>query len=342
VTQQEDPRDGLLTVLVVPRPLCVGLVSAIVTNGDVSFRTYGESGDPQKLLDEDALLDIGSITKVFTGVLLAEMVQRGGVSLDDPLTKYLPEGSQVPSQAGRQITLVDLATHTAGLPRLPPNFMSSEKFDPKNPYAHFDDKQLLEGLAQSQLDGRLGETVSYSNFGFELLGLALGRAADSSYADLVKERICEPLGLKATEVWAEERQDGRLVPGHDDMGERAPFWNTPVAGDGGIVSSALDLAAFVKANIDGVSGTIGDAIEEAKRARVSEAEGRSIGLGWAIDTGKKGVRYHWHNGGVAGYGSFMALEADKKVGVVLLANSHHSNAVDQAGVRLLDRLCDVH
>lgn len=164
----EDKRDSLLRLLVVPRPRCVGLVSAVISDEGVTFRTYGESGDPNSTLDEDALFDIGSIAKVFTGILLAEMVERGDVSLDDPLAAYLPEGSRVPTQGDRQITLLHLATHTSGLPRLSPNQMSSERFDPKDPYAHVDERHLLKGLAQTDLDGSIGETTRYSNFGFEL------------------------------------------------------------------------------------------------------------------------------------------------------------------------------
>lgn len=341
MTDEGEVRDGLLEPLVVPRPRCVGLVSAVVLDGDVTFRAYGESGDSQKTLDEDSIFDVGSITKVFTGILLAEMSERGELRLDDPLHRYLPKGSKVPRQGDRVITLIDLATHTSGLPRLSPNQMTSEKFDPNDPYAHVDETHLLDGLSQAEPEGTIGETVRYSNFGFELLGLALGKAAGSSYAELLDERVCGPLGLKDTSVWAEARQETRLVPGHDDMAERTPFWRTPVPGDGGVVSTGRDLAAFVQANLEGVEGSLGKALEVARRARVSEGSGRSHGLGWVIAQEKKGVRYHWHNGGVGGYGSFMALEMDKRAGVVLLANSHHSGEMDAAGVQLLDKLCGV-
>lgn len=341
ISSTKDAWDSLLGPLVVPRPRCVGLVSAVVSKGGVTFQAYGESGDPGKALDEDAIFDIGSITKVFTGVLLAEMVERGDVRLDDPLARYLPEGSRVPSQGERQITLLDLVTHTSGLPRLSPNQMSSELFDPKDPYAHVDEKHLLEGLAQAELEGSIGETSRYSNFGFELLGLSMGKTLGSSYGDLLRKRVCQPLGLNDTEVWAEAVEGTRLVPGHDDMGEKTPFWRSPVAGDGGVVSTARDLAIFVQANLEDVEGVIGKALQTARLPRVPEGKARSHGLGWVIDDGKEGVRYYWHNGGVGGYGSFMALELEKQVGVVVLANSHHSPEIDQAGVKLLDELCGV-
>lgn len=341
MTDIEDARDDLLSGLTVPRPPCLGLVSAVVAEGKVSFRAYGESGDPEKALNEDALFDVGSIAKVFTGVLFAEMTERGVIRPEDPLALHLPEGVEVPSQDGRQITLIDLATHASGLPRLPPNFATHERFDSKNPYAHYGQTELLEGLAQSHLEGRIGETVSYSNFGFELLGLALARAGESSYSELIKARVCEPLGLKDTEVWEEERQDARLVPGHDDVAEKTPFWSSPMPGDGGIVTNARDLASFVEANINGEAGSIGKALKDARQPRVLESTGHSVGLGWIVAPEKQGVRYHWHNGGVGGYGSFMAVEVDKQTGVVLLANSRHSDALDAAGVRLLDRLCGV-
>ena len=333
-------QDHLLNRLVVPRPLCVGVVSAVIRNDEVLFRSYGESGDPARQLDEDAIFDIGSITKVFTGILLAEMVERGEVALEDPLSHFLPEGSHVPSQGERSITLVDLATHTSGLPRLAPNQTTSATFDSKDPYAHMDEKHVLEGLSQAQITGTVGETTLYSNFGFEVLGLALGNATRSTYPDLLRERVAEPLRLKSTEIWVEPLDDPRLVPGHDDFGERTPFWRSPVPGDGGIVSTARDLATFIQANLKGAEGTLGKALESARMPRVPAGGALSHGLGWVIDDGREGVRYYWHNGGVGGYGSFLAMEISRRVGVVLLANSHHSSDLDRAGVKLLDALCD--
>lgn len=335
-----DPHD-FLAPLVEPRPRCVGLVSAIVANGDVAFGTFGASGHPEKILDQDALFDIGSITKVFTGLLLAEMVERGDVGLEDPLVRHLPDTSSVPSQGNREIRLVDLATHTSGLPRLPPNLTSHESFDPENPYGHFNVDLLLADLAATSLEGRIGETVKYSNFGFELLALALAHAAGTSYRDLLSERILRPLGLKDTEVWTEEHKGTRLVPGHNDMAEPVRFWRTPLPGDGGLVSTARDLARFVQANLGNEAVALREALTLARESRVAQGAGGSNGLGWAIADEKPGVRYHWHNGGTAGYGSFMAIEVDKGIGVVLLANSHHSPLMDSAGVKLLDRLCGV-
>lgn len=323
-----------------PRPRCLGIASAIVIDEEVVFRAFGESGDPNKAIDADAIFDVGSITKVFTGVLLAEMAIQGDVELEGPLINYLPSGSKVPQQGERLITLVDLATHSSGLPRLPPNLTSSERFDPQDPYAHFNSDQLLKGLADSELSGEIGTTTRYSNFGFELLALALSNAAGATYADLLASRALKPLGLNQTSVWAHEQPHPRLVPGHGEFGDKAPFWSTPLPGDGGVVSTARDLAAFLQANFDEAS-PLAKSLEEARKLRTAGEGGNPHGLGWAVAKDKPGVQYHWHNGGSAGYGSFMALEIQKRRAVVVLSNTSHSSLLDRAGIRLLDALCNV-
>ncbi|MGC1520781.1 MAG: serine hydrolase, partial [Steroidobacteraceae bacterium] len=139
-------------------------------------------------LDGDTVFEIGSITKVFTSLLLADMVQRGEVKLDDPIAKYLPASAKVPERNGHSITLVDLATHTSALPRMPANFRPK---DPANPYADYTDEQLYAFLSSYELIRDVGAKYEYSNLGFGLLGQGLAHRAGTDYETLVETRICD-------------------------------------------------------------------------------------------------------------------------------------------------------
>ena len=148
-------------------------------------------------LDGNTVFEMGSISKVFTGALLADMVARGEVKLDDPIAKYLPQTVKVPSRNGRQITLLDLATQSSGLPRLPSNMRPA---DFSNPYADYSVQQLYEFLSGYSLTRDPGQRYEYSNLGVGLLGHVLALRAGKSYEEILKERILDPLGMNDTRV----------------------------------------------------------------------------------------------------------------------------------------------
>jgi CubicO group peptidase (beta-lactamase class C family) len=145
---------------------------------------YGDAAGAQPL-DADSVFELGSITDVFTGTLLAQAVQRGEAWLTDPVAGLLPAGVSVPSRAGRQITLVDLATHTSGLTRLPADMRPQDPGDPPADYSVARLYELLDGYA---LTRDPGSRFEYSSIGVELLGHALALRAGRSYEDLVRER----------------------------------------------------------------------------------------------------------------------------------------------------------
>src|ERR1700733_12200103 len=191
----------------------VGIVVGVIDRGERRVITYGhlEKGDTRPL-NGDTIFEIGSETKVFTSLLLADMVQRGEVALGDPVAKYLPTGTKMPERNGRSITFVDLATHTSGLPRLPAN-MSPK--DPANPYADYSVEQLYQFLATYQLTRDIGSEYEYSNLGGGLLGHVLALRARMTYEALVESRICTPLEMNSTRISLSPEMKSRLAAGHN-------------------------------------------------------------------------------------------------------------------------------
>ena len=209
----------------------VGIVVGMIGPNGRKVVSYGaaEKGDA-RALNGDTVFEIGSVTKVFTSLLLADMVQRGEVALTDPVAKYLPPGVKVPQRNGRQITLEDLATHTSGLPRLPSNLKPK---DAANPYADYTVAQMYEFLASYELPRDIGTKYEYSNLGGGLLGHALALRAGQDYESLVRSRITAPLGMKDTSIALSPAMKARLAAGYDGQLNRAANWDLPTLAGAG-------------------------------------------------------------------------------------------------------------
>jgi CubicO group peptidase (beta-lactamase class C family) len=282
-------------------------------------------------MDGRTIFEIGSITKVFTGILLAEMAQRGEVHLEDPVEDLLPRGTAVPSRNGRRIRLVDLATHSSGLPRMPNNFAPA---DPKNPYIDYSDDRLYVFLEGYQLTRDVGERVEYSNLGAALLGHALALRAGKPYERLVTERILGPLGMTSTRIVLSADDRARLAQGHSASGQEVANWDlTTFAGAGGLRSTTEDMLKFLAANLTPPDSSLGRAIRESQVPRFPIDETSKIGLHWLVRTTRFGRTIVWHNGGTAGYRSYIGFDSVGRHGVVVLSNR---SSADRLGLHLLD------
>ncbi|WP_181373222.1 serine hydrolase domain-containing protein [Massilia glaciei] len=173
--------------------------------------------------DADTVYEIGSVSKTFTALLLADAVARGEVKLDDPVGALLP-GYAIPRHQGRAISLLDLATQTSALPRLPLNLMPKRADNPYADYAEADLKTFLAGYALPRAPGARYE---YSNLGYGLLGQALAAQAGKPYAELVRQRIGAPLGMHSTGVALTPAMRAQLAPGHGARGQQVSNWDFP-------------------------------------------------------------------------------------------------------------------
>jgi serine-type D-Ala-D-Ala carboxypeptidase/endopeptidase len=312
----------------------VGIVVGLLTPEGRKVIAHGglDHGDPRKL-GGDTVFEIGSVGKVFTALLLADMVPRGEVALDDAVAQFLPPEVRVPERGGRAVTLRDLASHYSGLPRMPTNFFPR---DPANPYADYTVEQLYQFLAGYQLTRDVGSQYQYSNLGFGLLGHALARRGGADYEQLVTARIAAPLGLASTRIALSPQLKARLAVGHNERLEPVPGWDdTTLAGAGSLRSSVNDLLAFLGAQLDQRKSPLRSAMRAMLAVRApTDAPDVDIALGWHVSK-RDGAELAWHNGGTGGYSSFVGFSPGARVGIVVLANAGLD--VDDIALHVMDQ-----
>lgn len=312
----------------------VGIIVGLITPQGRKIISHGRmaQSDPRKP-DENTVFEIGSISKVFTALLLADLVERGELKLNDPISKFLPKSVKVPSRNGKEITLIDLATHTSGLPRLPDNLKPQ---DIENPYADYTVEQLYDFLSRYRLTRDMGTEYEYSNLGAGLLGHILSLKSGMDYETLVTTRIAQPLQMNSTKIQLSAEMKSRFARGHNEIGQPVKNWDLPtLAGAGGLRSTTHDLLNFLAANLGLTKSNLSSTMQRTQTIqRQTGTPDLAIGLGWHI-LKKYGTEIIWHNGGTGGYHSFMGFDKKKQLGVVVLSNS--SNSIDDIGLHLLEK-----
>jgi CubicO group peptidase (beta-lactamase class C family) len=304
-----------------------GVAIGVVQGGVRRVFTFGAA-------KPGSIFEIGSISKTFTGLLLARMVAEGKVKFDDPVRELLPDGA-VPKPEGAEITLLDLATQHSGLPRMPDNFHPA---DPQNPYADYRPADLYRFLASHGVAKPAAPQFLYSNLGVGLLGQALANRAGKSYAALLQQEIAGPLGLKDTVVSLSQEQQTRFIQGHDAEHRPAHAWDLDaLAGAGAIRSTAADMLAYLEAQLHPEKfPALAAAIAQTHELRSEAGPGMRIGLAWLnMDKGA----YYWHNGGTGGYSSYVFFDPQNDcAGVVLFNTTVGDSFADLLGVHMRQRL----
>ncbi len=309
--------------------IAVGLIAPDGATRTLSYGKFAQD-DPRRP-DANTVFEIGSATKVFTSLLLADMVTRSELSLDDPVSKYLPKTVKMPTRGGKEITLVDLATHSSALPRLPDNMKPK---DPDNPYADYTVEQMYQFLSGYTLTRDIGAQYEYSNLAVGLLGHVLSLRGDSDFETLVRRRICGPLKMESTAITLTPDLRARLAPGHSDTLRRAANWDLPtLAGAGALRSTVNDLLKFLAANMDPKSPLAAAMQKQLSVRRPTGQPTLQVALGWHIFT-RFDHDIIWHNGGTGGYHSFLGYDPRQHLGVVVLSNS--ANSIDDIALHLLD------
>lgn len=302
----------------------LGVVVGTFDRGQRATFGYGRVSAGGPAPDATTLFEIGSITKTFTAAVLAAAVREGLVALEQPARELLPPGTVLPTYHGQDFTLLQLADHTSGLPRLPDNLETTPGYEASDPYAHYDELALLQFLSRYQLPRAPGTKYEYSNLGVGLLGYLLAGRLGTTYEDAVRSRVASPLGLADTRILLEPAQFARVAPGHDDRGQPVPAWHLDVlAGAGALHSTSADLLDYAAAVLGhGPQPVTADlAACLVPRFAGAGASGQ-VGLAWSLQPlGSTRYTAVQHDGGTAGYSSYVGVVPERDVAVVVLSNT---------------------
>lgn len=316
-----------------------GVTTGVVERGQRQIFCYGTA-------KPDSVFEIGSISKTFTALILAQMVEQGKVRLDEPVRELLPPGAVAKPASGPEITLVDLSDQHSGLLRMPDNFHPA---DPKNPYADYDAKLLYEFVAKHGVALPPNAPFMYSNVGVGLLGQALANRANLAYPALLQAEVTGPLGMRDTAIALTPAMQARFIQGYDGNHQPAHAWDLlALAGAGGIRSTASDMLTYLEAQLhpdhlpaaalaDPDGKTLPAAIAMTHVVHAEVGGGMHIGLNWfRIDqTGS-----YWHNGGTGGYSSYALFNPEKDFAVIVLSNTTvgPESITDRLGQHIAQRL----
>ncbi|MGD1068734.1 MAG: serine hydrolase [Bryobacteraceae bacterium] len=311
----------------------VGIVVGVIEPDGRRVVAYGNlaRSDP-RTLDGDTIFEIGSVSKVFTSLALADMVNSEEVTLDDPAAKYLPENVKMPERNGKSITLLDLSAHSSGLPPNPSNL----KLNPRNPYAaDYSVDDLYQFLSGYTLPRDPGSEFEYSNLGAGLLGRLLAYRAGTDYESLIGTRITRPLGMPDTGITLSSSMKRRMATGHNAM--LTPVANSDLptlAGAGALRSSANDMLTFLEAFLGYKESPLAPAMKAMLGVRRPAGQIK-VGLAWLIYS-PDGREIAGHEGGTGGFRSFVGYDPKERVGVVVLSNASTPSGVGDIGIHLLN------
>jgi D-alanyl-D-alanine-carboxypeptidase/D-alanyl-D-alanine-endopeptidase len=312
------------------------IVVGIIDKDGPRYYAFGNKTSGGEPVDEHSIYEIGSISKTFTGILLAQMAVDGQLKTDEAAQKFLPADLKLPTKDGKSITLGQLSDHTSGLPRLPSNMAPK---DPSNPYADYTVEQLYEFLNGYTLTRDIGSEYDYSNLAAGLLGHILALKAGKTYEDVMINTLALPLGMNATKITLDANMKQNLAMGYSN-GFQVSNWDLPtLAGAGAIRSSLHDMLRYVAANLGLQKSELYPAMQLAQQVRHDKAgNGTRVGLGWHIAKGTEGDVF-MHNGGTGGYRSFSGFVKETGRGVVVLTNS--DKGADDIGMRLLNSTAEL-
>ncbi len=325
---REKKLDHLLAERLEQLPKGCAVAAVIFSDQGYEFRMFGEGAA------RNVIFEIGSVTKVFTALLLADMVVRQEVRLDQPVRELLPAEFQ-PKPSGAEITLGDLAIHHSGLPRLPRNLapfwgtLPARHAD--NPYAYYGPDKLAKFLKRQGLERPQEPEYLYSNVGFGLLGMALANRLGTSYDEAIQQRICTPLGMTDTRVELTYEQRHRALPGHTPLGKPATVWHfATLEGAGALHSTLNDMLRFLKAQLF-PEGDLEAALRLTHERKTEPKNGvPALAMGWHIHPDNS----YWHNGATGGFSSYVAFNDVYRRSVAVLCNAARSDISDIVGVVL--------
>jgi D-alanyl-D-alanine-carboxypeptidase/D-alanyl-D-alanine-endopeptidase len=308
-----------------------GMVIALLDeHGAKIFQAGKLDNGTDEEVNADTLFEIGSITKTFTSLLALDMANRGELRLDDPVAKYLPSSVKVPSQGGKQITVLNLAVQDSGLPFNATNFTGNNGDEQYNSYTADRMYAFLSGYA---LKDPPGTKFQYSNLGMSLLGHAMERISKTNFESLVLARICHPLHMDSTYITPPPALKPRMAIGHDENGRPARDFALQVMVPAGALHSTVnDLLKYVAAEIGLTNFPLSPLMQQSQVIRHTDSpDFGKTATPWFDRNAfnPPGTELLGHSGGTLGSASFIGFDKKQRHGVVVLSNQIycHSSTV---------------
>lgn len=312
-----------------------GLSIGILKKNEMNFYGYGETGDGNKQIpNEHTLFEIGSITKTFTATLLADAINSGKIKPDDPVNKYLPDSIPLIQYEGVPVTIEMLSNHSSGIPRMPSNF-DFYATDSLNPYKDYGEQQLFGFYKTFKPVPKPGTQYEYSNLAVATLGVILQHIYKKSFEQLIIEKICDPLDMNNTREFIRKNDSSKIAVGYNENGKYNGPWDfIAFAPAGSIRSDAADMLRYAKANLGDAPVSLNKDIQLTHIVTFKD-NSATVALGWHyIKAGNQEILFH--NGGTGGYRSYLGINLNKKIAVVILSNTAIS--VDDIGNELIKYL----
>ena len=310
-----------------------GIVVGILDEHSNRVIGYGETRKGNgKTPDRYTMYEIGSVTKVFTSLLLEDMAEHGELNINDPISKFLPKNVKTPSRDGKEIRLIDLSTQTSGLPRMPDNYILKDRSEP---FAGYTAENLYSYLSNYTLTRGIGEQYEYSNTGVGLLGHILTLKAGKNYETLLRTRICNPLKMDNTVITLTSEEKNYLATGYNKHGRPAKIFDFSIfEGAGAIKSNVNDLLLFAAANLGLLKSDLyPEMLKTHEIKHIANKRNLYIGMGWHVWK-KYNKEIVWHRGGTGGYTAFIGLDIQNKKAIIVLSNSNIG--VSDIGLHLLE------
>lgn len=299
-------------------PFTCGLSIGIIKDGKTTFYFYGQSKrESEKLPDENTIYEIGSITKTFTGLLLAKAVNAGKISLEDDIRKYLPGHYSNLEFKGSPIRVKHLSNHTSRLPQNPSNLLEQKDFNLNDPFKNYDSGMLFQCLKEVKLDTLPGGRFEYSNTGVGLLGVILSGIYKRPLGNLYHELITKGTGMESTALVISNGKTKHIATGYSGLnGEETIDWHwADFSGAGGLKSSLSDMIKYVQHQMKS-----GDKDVALTHSPTYAGGKESVGLNWMLFP-YRGMTFIYHDGRTSGFSSICGFIKEIQTGIVVLNNS---------------------
>lgn len=316
-------------------PQTCAISVGVLQNGKRTYYNYGEKArGSAELPNKFSVYEAGSITKTFTGLLLAQAITEKKIKPGDDIRDFLPGRYPNLAYGNTPITVLHLVNHSSGLPRVPSNIFAQENFDTLNPYKNYTEKMLYQDLRLQVIHQPPGSSSNYSNYGMAVLGKILERVYNKSYSQLVQEKIIEPLKMKHSGVELSDELMKTFLPGYSANGAETKHWDLGVFQPAGALHTGTeDMLNFLEYQL----------LEPDTSCQLSHQptfdKKEKVAMAWQIRNGKSMGDVYWHNGATYGFSSFCGFIPDANSALVILSNA--ASSTDHLAIQLLRYLSNV-